>query len=120
MSSLLRCLSALFAFVLTALCLFSPIAMAGDSPFQFNGRIRQMYVANTFVLLYLDPDSVDSKCPADSIYNLSLDLKKEGADFIFKLLEDAFFNEKNISGILDGCGEFDTDKILSVNVNLYE
>lgn len=116
MSLGLRCLSGLFAFFLAALCLFPSVAMASDPRAQFNGTVSEIFINGTSVLLAVS-GSVDGSCTGSfGPYNLTFDFADPAGDFKFSLVEDAFVHGKRISGIVDGCGSSNINKLSQVSV----
>jgi len=90
--------------------------MAVDPRAQFNGTVSEIFVNDTQILLVVSGPVKGSCTGSFGPYNLTFDIADPGANFKFDLVEDAFVHGKRISGIVDGCGSSNINKLSQVSV----
>ena len=112
----LRRLSALLTLLPAAVCLAPSAAMAARPGAQFNGRVSEVFVNNTQVLLVVS-GSVNGSCTGRfGPYNLTFDIADPAADKKFAIVKAALLNGKSISGTVKGCGSSNINKLDQVSI----
>ncbi|MEH1904285.1 MAG: hypothetical protein V7L04_23475 [Nostoc sp.] len=108
----LRGLSCLVAFF----SLFPSMAMAAVPGAQFNGKVSEIFVNNTQILIAVT-GNVNGACSGTfGSYNLTFDIADPGAQIKFELIENAFLQGKSISGFVNGCGSSNINKLTQVSI----
>lgn len=116
MFSRLRCLSCLVALVLTFFSIFPSMAMAAAPGAAFNGKVSEIFVNDTQILLTVS-GAVAGTCTGSwGSYNLTFDIADPGAQIKFELVKEAFLTAKSISGFVKGCGSSNINKLSQVSV----
>ena len=82
----------------------------------FNGKVTEIFVNNTQILVAVTGE-VNGECRGRfGPYNLTFDIADPGAEQKLTLIRDAFLNDKSIAGYLKGCGSSNINKLNQVSV----
>ncbi|MDJ0510976.1 MAG: hypothetical protein QNJ64_17235 [Crocosphaera sp.] len=94
------------AFILIALCIFPSVALA-DPCIKFFGGITGIYINNSRVLIEILGGQfyTEDSTIVDGGFDLTFNIADPASDFMFKVVEDAFLNDKNLYGSIEGCND---------------
>jgi hypothetical protein len=91
-------------------------AVAAPPGAAFNGRVTEIFVNNTQVLIAVT-GSVRGSCPGRwGPYNLTFNLSDPAAQEKLALVRDAFIHQRSIAGFVEGCGSSNINRMHQVGI----